>query len=117
MSVQSKRIAERRRALDMSQEDLAGVVNTHQRQISRYETGQNDPTADVLVALAQALNTSTDWLVGLTDNPERPLRGITDLDEIEREVITILRSVPITEKRKAPQILRAVWQQTKAAKN
>lgn len=70
-----RRIQERRKALSLSQEDLAEVIGTNQKQISKYETGKNDPTGDVLIALADALDTTVDYLLGRTNTPDRPLRG------------------------------------------
>jgi len=100
------RIRERRKFFRYSQEELADRVGTDQKQISRYENGVNDPTADVLANLARALETTTDWLVGLTDSPDRPLRGEYDLDEVEREAVKILRSKPAAERRRVVDILR-----------
>jgi transcriptional regulator with XRE-family HTH domain len=91
MAIHPERIFQRRKQLGMSQEELAGRIGTSQRQISKYETGKNDPTAEVLNSLADALDTTTDWLLGRTDIPERSLRGVGDLSEDEAEIIRILR--------------------------
>lgn len=37
--------------------------------LSRIENGKNEPAAWMLLALAQALGTTTDYLLGLTDDP------------------------------------------------
>lgn len=108
MSIQAERIRARRQQLGITQEDLAETVGTSQRQISKYENGHNDPTADVLAALARALDTSTDWLLGLTSNPERPLRGESDLNDEERELILIYRSKPPSRRRQVVEIARVV---------
>lgn len=100
------RIRERRKQLHYSQEELAALVGIDQKQVSRYENGVNDPTADVLANLARALNTTTDWLVGLTDYPDRPLRGEFDLNDNEREAVNILRTKRPDEQRRALDILR-----------
>jgi transcriptional regulator with XRE-family HTH domain len=78
MTKLGERIRTRRKQLGMSQEDLASYMSTIQRQISHYETGDNSPTAEVLVRLAQALETSLDYLVGLTDDPSR--RDVSEND-------------------------------------
>ena len=36
----------------------------------RYETGLRDVPTDVLIRLARLYSTSTDYLLGLTQNPE-----------------------------------------------
>jgi transcriptional regulator with XRE-family HTH domain len=100
------RIRERRNELDMSQEELAVLINSSQKQVSKYETGINDPTADVLNLLADALDTTVDYILGRTDYPERPLRGEFDLDEIEREAIKILRSKKRAERERIVEIMK-----------
>ena len=91
MSVLKDRIRTRRKDLGLSQEDLAFYLKTNQRQVSRYETGENDPTGDVLIQLARALDTTTDWLLGLSDERQRPLDRTTDLEADERNIIAALR--------------------------
>jgi transcriptional regulator with XRE-family HTH domain len=75
----------------MSQEQLAHEVGTSQRQISKYENEKNDPTAHVLNSLADALDTTADYLLGRTDIRERPLRNTSDLSPNERALIRALR--------------------------
>lgn len=69
MTIVAERIRLRRAELGMSQMTLAVMVSTNPTQISRYERGENDPSGTVLVALAKALKTSTDYLLGLVDDP------------------------------------------------
>jgi transcriptional regulator with XRE-family HTH domain len=108
MSYAGERIARRRKALGISQEELAAAIGTNQKQISRYENGHNAPTAEVLVAMARSLDTTTDWLLGLSDFEERPLRGENDLNEDERELIRIYRSKPPSKRRQVVDIARVV---------
>jgi transcriptional regulator with XRE-family HTH domain len=108
MAYTNRRFRDRRKQLGLSQEALADLVGTNQAQISAYENGKNDPTGEVLIALSQALETTVDYLLGLTGNPDRPLRGEFDLDEIEREAVKILRSKRQDERRKAIEVLRVL---------
>ena len=87
----AKRIVQRRKQLRLSQEELGFRVGTNQTQISRYERGENDLTGDVLVGIADALDTTTDYLLGRTDIPDRPLRSSGDLTVNERAVISAWR--------------------------
>ena len=48
-------------------QQLADRVGVHVTQLRRYEAGTNQPTLDVLRALAVALSVSTDALVFDTD--------------------------------------------------
>lgn len=108
MSILANRVRERRRQLGMSQEELAALIGSSQRQISKYENGLNDPTGDVLVALAHALDTSADWLLGLSNTAERHLDGESDLNADERELILIYRSKPASKRRQVVEIARVV---------
>lgn len=89
-----KRISERRRALKISQEELGFGIGTNQTQVSRYERDENNPTGDVLVKIADTLNTTTDYLLGRTQIADRPTRGSGDLTDDEIEIIQLIRSHP-----------------------
>lgn len=61
-----ERIKELRTKAGMTQTDLANLVNMTYVQIGRYETKKANPSSDVLQKLAQALNTTTDFLMNGT---------------------------------------------------
>ena len=63
-----KRIRELREDKDLLQRDLAEYLHCTQVAYSRYELGTRDIPTDVLIALARFHNTSTDYILGLTDN-------------------------------------------------
>lgn len=67
----------RRAALGIaSQEDLARISGVRVNTIARYEAGiTKSPEADKLVAIADALQTTTDYLLGRTDDPSVPGSG------------------------------------------
>jgi transcriptional regulator with XRE-family HTH domain len=87
-----ERIRIRRKQLQLSQEDLARDIGSLQKQISRYETGENVPSVDVLIVLANVLQTSIDYLVGLTDDPSRRDVSADELTDAEKRVIALYRS-------------------------
>lgn len=107
MTSQSARIKERRIQLGMSQEELAFKVGTTQKQISRYERGVNDPTGDVLAKLADALNTTTDYILGRTDSPERQVTE-SNLDPLETEIVTLLRDQSEAARQRALNVIKAL---------
>lgn len=51
-----------------NQLNVAIAVGVSQEIISMYENGVTVPSIDVLIKLAKYLETSTDYLLGLTDN-------------------------------------------------
>lgn len=66
---------ERLRALredkDLTQTTLAKNVNVDQRSISFYEKGKFEPKIETIKAIAKFFNVSTDYLLGLTNNPKK----------------------------------------------
>jgi len=108
MGVQGTRIYQRRRALEMSQEELAELVGTSQKQISKYEHGVNDATGDVLASLARALETTTDYLLGLTDDPSRQMRTSGDLNDDEKQLLEIFRQKSPEKRNQMLQVARVL---------
>ena len=57
------RLKEERSKKQFSQNELAGIIEVHVTNISRYERGENKPTTEVLKKLADALDVTTDFLM------------------------------------------------------
>lgn len=64
------RIKEMREDRDIKQSELAELLKCSQVCYSRYENGQREIPLEALCILAEFYNTTTDYLLGLTDNPE-----------------------------------------------
>lgn len=58
-----------REAANLSQEELALEIDSSEPMIQRYEKGSHKPGVDVLLRLAQYFHVSSDYLLGLSDNP------------------------------------------------
>ena len=56
---------------DLSQEDIAKVLQTTQEQVSKYETGRQMMGIDKYIKLAKYYNVSLDYLTGLIDTPRK----------------------------------------------
>lgn len=65
------RIRHLREDNDMSQTQVAEYIGMSQTGYSKYETGENFIPVSVLIKLADLYNTSLDYLVGRTNNPEK----------------------------------------------
>ena len=63
-------LIELRKINNMSQEDLASQIGVSRQTLSKYETGENDIPTQILIKLADYYNTTTDYLLGRTDNPK-----------------------------------------------
>ena len=53
------------------QSSIAKGVGVSTTQYQNYEYGKSDPTATVLIALADYFDVSLDYLVGRSDDPAR----------------------------------------------
>ena len=61
------RIKDIREDSDTTQQTIADFLNIKQSTYSQYENGQRQIPLEALVKLAEYYNTSTDYLLGLTD--------------------------------------------------
>ena len=62
-----RRIRDLREDKDLYQKDLAEYLKCTQVCYSHYEMGKRDIPTDVLIKLADVYHTSTDYLLGRTD--------------------------------------------------
>lgn len=66
-----RRLRDLREDHDLSQTQVAELLRIQQTVYSRYERGAQTIPLQHLVTLAQYYNVSTDYMLGLTDNPKR----------------------------------------------
>ena len=64
-----RRIRDLREDHDLTQRQLAAKLGMTQTQYFRYEQGYRDVPSDILIALADLYQTSTDYILGRTDDP------------------------------------------------
>ena len=92
------RIAEQRKLLGLSQEELAAKLNISQKSISKYENGDRRPSYEVLIAMADMFEVSTDYLLGrdkfcvkYANNKKNEQGEPFYTSEIERNLLEIYR--------------------------
>ena len=61
------RIRDLREDNDLTQKELAEYLHIKQNTYSQYENEHRQLPIDVLISLARYYNTSTDYILGLTD--------------------------------------------------
>lgn len=66
-----RRIRDLREDNDLTQKQLSAVLNCSQQVYSNYELGQRDIPTDILIKLSDYYGVSTDYILGLSDNPKR----------------------------------------------
>lgn len=62
-----QRIRDLREDRDLTQKQLAEILNCSQQVYSNYELGQRDIPTDILIKLARFYNVSADYILGLSD--------------------------------------------------
>ena len=65
----AQRVFELRKKRNMNQKELGEVVGLTAKSISTIESGLRSTTIEKLVLLAQFFGVSTDYLLGLKDEP------------------------------------------------
>lgn len=65
------RLREARESAELSQSELAEKAKLQPSAISHFETGKRKPSFDNLRSLADALNVTTDYLLGRADSSEQ----------------------------------------------
>lgn len=62
------RLKDIREDRDVTQREIAEYLHIKQNTYSQYETGQRGLPVDILIKLAEYYRTSTDYLLGLTND-------------------------------------------------
>ena len=71
MKLFGERLKQLRIAKGIKQIDMAKLLDVTDRHYQQMEYGKVNVPALTLIALAEYFNVSLDYLVGLSDNPER----------------------------------------------
>ena len=64
-----RRIRDLREDHDLTQKEVAKILNCSQQVYSNYELGQRDIPTDILIKLSALYNVSADYILNITDNP------------------------------------------------
>lgn len=63
-----QRIRDLREDADLFQKQIAKILNCSQQTYSDYECGKADIPTEILIALADYYNTTTDYILGRTND-------------------------------------------------
>lgn len=64
------RIRHLREDKDLTQKEMAAILNCSQQVYSNYELGQRDIPTEILIALSNFHKVSVDYILEITNNPE-----------------------------------------------
>lgn len=90
------RIKELRKAFGYTQDKLSKRIGVSRSTIAMYETGECEPGMETLRALANIFNTSTDYILGLSDtNVKKPPtpEGMDGLTEKQKQLLEVMRQL------------------------
>lgn len=87
------RLAFRRKSKRLTQEELAVKINLTKAAVSNYENGHSTPSNETLVALADALDVDTDYLLGRTELPREELSPSIKPDLSEETTEYVLKEL------------------------
>lgn len=89
------RIKELRLEKNLTQSEVANAIGTSQRNIGRWENGENTPAAIYIKALAEFFCVSADYLLGLEDDfGVKTLTPMSDdITAEEKEMIKKIRTL------------------------
>lgn len=79
-----ERIRSCRIKAELSQDGLATILGMKRTNIANYEAGRVIPPGNVLVELAETFGVTTDYLLGITDDPVSNVEIDDDIREIQR---------------------------------
>ena len=90
-----KRIQEIRKEKGLKQDYLAEKLQINRPNISKYETGETAIPLDILKNISKILDTSTDYLLGLTEckTPKTNYRAFCDATGIDDTAVEILEEI------------------------
>lgn len=90
------RLKDLRQSKGYTHEELAEILDLSQKQIWRYEAGKTDPSGEIVSRIAEVFNVSSDYLLGVTDDPNPYLR-VDNLSPKERQVLAAMRRGEVVE--------------------
>ena len=92
-------------SLNLSQKQLADVVQVSQQSINKYENHSVQPDLDTLMRLASYFDVSVDYLLGEEETAETKKSPSMELTEGERMLLELFRKVPESQQQMVLQMI------------
>ena len=104
------KIRDLRKERGLNQDQLAELANLNRVTIAKYESGRVEPGAQALSRIADALEVSTDVLLG---RAEMPAESVKTPHTVESQFISeVVDRLPPAEREKALNMFKAVYAET-----
>lgn len=82
-----ERLRNLRKQKNLTQKQLASMINVKNSIISFYEVGDRFPSPEILIKLASVLHVSTDFLLGIEK------KEVVDVSGLDKNDINLVRSL------------------------
>lgn len=105
------RLKEIRLSMNLSQKDVADYLGTNSNVYSRYETGERQPSIDILMKLSEFFGKSIDYIV------ENHAEADFSISSYEMELITAAREADARAREDALNTLKAHKVEKRKAKD
>lgn len=121
MSLFGKRLRFLRKRSNLTQDQLAKILNVSTSSIGMYERGEREPSFKVLIDIAKYFSVSIDYLLGNNHDEssaiQNPLESLSDKEEYilhlqqdYPELFEFLRNATETELKKLIKIIKVIQQ-------
>ena len=90
MSIFSERLKLLRKKHKITQEELAIRIGVERSSIGKYESTDTIPSPNILTALAEFFSVTTDYLLGVTNKPDR-IAAPPELAEYGVEWVSVVK--------------------------
>ena len=87
------RLKELREERGLTQAGVAAGIQTSQRNIGRWESGEVLPSADFVLRLADFFQVSADYLLGRSDDLGAPVAPRTEISREEQQLLKDFRTL------------------------
>ena len=110
MNIFDQRLSELLTDNGLSKRSLANHVSVSAQSVSDWSTGKVQPTADMLIKLADFFGCTIDYLVGREDDFGNVTAGApsSDLSEDEKKVLSLFKRMPEARQRTVLDLLEGL---------
>ncbi|PEB52489.1 transcriptional regulator [Bacillus sp. AFS098217] len=97
----NERLKQLRIDKNFTQQELAELTGLTKATISRFEGNKKTPSRESVTKLSKVLNVTTDYLLGLSEDPELNEEENKIVTEEGKNIMAIIESLPEEERKKA----------------
>lgn len=87
------RLKELREERELTQKELAQSIGVAQSNVSRWEKDEMEPSAEIVVKLADFFQVSADYLLGRSDDLGAPVAPRTEISREEQQLLKDFRTL------------------------